>query len=188
MSRVVAWIAPCLVLLAPALPAQTPDQPDMTIDAAARRQVIEGVLARLKEAYVFPDTAVAMERAIRGRQRRGEYDAITSARAFAESLTAHQQGVSHDRHLRVRYSAEPLPVNLRGEGPTPEEEARAQAFGRQVNFGFDKVERLAGNVGYLELRSFGFQPGWIGEAAEAAGRRRWSPSCRPISSARTRFT
>ena len=46
--------------------------------------------------------------------------------------------------------------------------ARARAFGRQVNFGFEKVERLPGNVGYLELRSFGFEPEWIGDAAAAA--------------------
>src|SRR3989442_163614 len=47
-------------------------------------------------------------------------------------------------------------------------EARARAFGRQVNFGFEKVERLPGNVGYLELRSFGFEAEWIGDAAAAA--------------------
>lgn len=168
MSRVVLLIAACLVLLPGPLPAQAPDQPDMAIDAAVRREVIDGVLARLQEAYVFPDTAAAMERAIRGRVRGGEYDRITGARAFAESLTVHLQAVSHDRHLRVRYSHEPLAAAPRGQAPTPERDARAQAYGRQVNFGFEKVERLAGNVGYLELRTFGFEPEWIAEAAAAA--------------------
>src|SRR5213592_2976296 len=92
------------------LAAQDRPQPDRTIDAAERRTVIDGIIDRLKQAYVFPDTAVAMERAMRARQRRGEYDRITSAQVFAESLTAHLQAVSRDRHLRVRYSFEPIPV------------------------------------------------------------------------------
>lgn len=168
MSRIivlaVAWIA---VAVSPGF-AQGTNQADMKVDAAMRRQVIDGVLARLIEAYVFPDTAVAMERAIRERVRRHEYERITSAQALADSLTAHLQLVSKDRHLRVRYSYEPLPPVPEHRGPTPEAAARARAFGRQVNFGFEKVERLPGNVGYLELRSFGFEPEWIGAAAAAA--------------------
>ena len=155
-------------LAAPYLAAQGAPPRDRAVDAAERRTVIDGVLARLNEAYVFPDTAVAMERAVRAHQRRGAYDAITSAQALAESLTAHLQAVSRDRHLRVRYSAEPLPVSRDDGEPGPAERERALAFGRSVNFGFERVERLAGNVGYLELRSFGFEPDAMAEAAAAA--------------------
>jgi C-terminal processing protease CtpA/Prc len=159
-------LAALAVAVRPSL-AQGPTQTDMTVDAATRRQVVDGVLARLIEAYVFPDTAVAMQRAIQNRVRRGEYERITSAQALADSLTSHLQAVSKDRHLRVRYSYEPIPQRDQREA-TPEDEARARAFGRQVNFGFERVERLAGNVGYLELRSFGFDADWIGDAAAAA--------------------
>jgi hypothetical protein len=151
------------------LSAQDRDQqPDRTIDAAERGTVIAGVLDRLKQAYVFPDTALAMERAIRVRQRRGEYDRITSARVFAESLTAHLQAVSHDRHLRVRYSFEPLPARSDQDGPDSAMRAQARTFGQRVNFGFERVERLAGNVGYLELRSFGFDVDDMKDLAAAA--------------------
>jgi hypothetical protein len=163
-----AW---CLLLIAAPTPAQqSPPGPDRTVDGAARRAVIDGVLDRLNAAYVFPDTARAMERAIRARLERGEYDAVTSARAFAESLTAHLQAVSRDRHLRVRYSAEVLPVSRPGPGPGPgpEQEAEALAFGRRVNFGFERAERLSGNVGYLEVRSFGFEPQWAAATVGAA--------------------
>ena len=44
----------------------------MTIDDAMRREAIDGALAALNEAYVFPDVARQMEAAIRARQRRGE--------------------------------------------------------------------------------------------------------------------
>ncbi|HMG18356.1 MAG TPA: hypothetical protein VK573_06510 [Gemmatimonadales bacterium] len=63
------------LIVALPLAAQVRDQPDRTIDAAERRAVIDGVIDHLKQAYVFPDTAVAMERAVRARQRRGEYEA-----------------------------------------------------------------------------------------------------------------
>src|SRR2546422_7601440 len=79
------------------------------------------------EAYVFPDTAVAMERAIRDRVRRGEYERITSAQTLADSLTAHLQAVSQDRHLRVRYSDEPPPRLDAQQRPTPPMEAPARA-------------------------------------------------------------
>jgi hypothetical protein len=159
--------------LVSAVPSPAPAQqaaaaPDMVVDEATRRTVIDGVIARLNEAYVFPDTARAMERAIRLRHSRREYDRITSARAFAESLTAHLQAVSRDRHLRVRYSPQPLPELGPAPGPSPDQEAEAWAFGRRVNFGLERAERLAGNIGYLELRSFGFEPQWAEATVGAA--------------------
>lgn len=160
------WTAAFALLVAFPLAAQDP--PDRTIDAAERRVVIDGVLDRLKQAYVFPDTALAMERAIRARQRRGEYDRITSGRVFAESLTAHLRAVSRDLHLRVRHRAEPFPMESNGNGPSPEERAQARVYGQRMNFGFERVERLPGNVGYLELRSFGFDTADVSAVAAAA--------------------
>lgn len=157
-----------LVIAAP-LCAQGGDSgPDRTIDAAARRTVIDGVIARLNEAYVFPDTAKAMEAALRARQRRGEYDGITSSRTFADSLTAHLQAVSHDKHLRVRYVARGVPAGPGGDGPSPDDRAEAKLFGQRMNFGFERVERLPGNVGYLEIRSFGFDTADVSSVAATA--------------------
>jgi hypothetical protein len=156
------------LIVALPLAAQDRDQPDRTIDAAERRAVIDGVIDRLKQAYVFPDTAVAMERALRARQRRGEYDRLTSARAFADSLTAHLQAVSRDRHLRVRYSFDALAIRSVDAAPDPALREQARTFGARVNYGFERVERLAGNVGYLELRGFGFEVDDMRDVAAAA--------------------
>lgn len=167
MRLTLAFAALCLAM---PLAAQDRDPgPDRTIDAPERRTVIDGLIDKLRQSYVFPDTAVAMERAIRARQRRGEYDRITSAQAFADSLTSHLQAVSRDRHLRVRHSTRLLPVaSDHDTGPSPQDRAEARAFGRRVNFGFERVERLPGNVGYLELRSFGFDVDDMKDAAAAA--------------------
>ena len=34
-----------------------PEQPDMTVDAAARKEVIESLVKNLNDTYVFADTA-----------------------------------------------------------------------------------------------------------------------------------
>jgi hypothetical protein len=76
---------------------------------------------------------------------------VTSARTLTETLTKHLQEVSHDKHLRVVYSHDPLP---RKRTPSAEERQRMRVMQGKNNFGFEKVERLEGNVGYLELHGF----------------------------------
>ena len=142
--------------------AQGPqEQPDLTVDAATRSAVIEGALKRLNDSYVFPETAKKMEQTIRERIGRREYDQITSAKMLATTLQKDLQEVSHDKHLRVLYSAEALPPETaRDRQPDADETAREIEFMRTVNFGFEKVERLQGNIGYLDLR--GFMPARFG--------------------------
>ena len=120
-----------------------PEQPDMTIDAATRTQVIEAALKRLNEQYVFPETAQKMEQAIRQRVDRKEYDNVTSAKEFAKLLTTHLQEISRDKHLHVDYFSEVLPPAAPDhDEPTAEEREKYRQLNRRVNFGFDKVERL----------------------------------------------
>ena len=133
---------------------QARPQPDLPIDAAARKQVIDAVLKRLNDSYVFPEVARKMETSLRERAAKGEYDSVSSSQAFAEKLTADLQSVSKDKHLRVRYSHDTLPVRPERGEPTPEERERRRGELARMNHGFDKVERLPGNVGYMEFRGF----------------------------------
>jgi C-terminal processing protease CtpA/Prc len=100
------------------------------------------------------------------RQQRKEYDGISSAKEFAKTLTDHLQEVSHDKHLRVFYSYEALP-DMKESKPSPEEQEKQRRFGQFINFGFEKVERLSGNVGYLDFRGF-IPPEDGGDTAAAA--------------------
>jgi hypothetical protein len=163
-----------LVLASPLLRAQGPPPADITLDAAGRAAVIDGALQALNDGYVFPDVAKKMEQAIRARQQRKEYDAITSGRQFAQTLTEHLREVSKDKHLGVNYSPQvlppqpppPAPAAPPPAGPQNPLERQAVAMGRQ-NFGFVRVERLAGNVGYVDFRAF-MPPAIAGETAAAA--------------------
>ncbi|HKP84898.1 MAG TPA: S41 family peptidase [Blastocatellia bacterium] len=160
--KIIRFINPLIVALVAAVllcpragQAQGPgNQPDMTLDQTTRSAVIEGALKNLNDYYVFPETAKKMEQAIRDRAQKKEYDQITSAKALADALTAHLQEVSHDKHLRVRYSHEAIPERKVQAEPTAEEREQFLKFLRMTNFGFEKVERLTGNIGYLDLRGF----------------------------------
>src|SRR5688500_19929065 len=103
------------------------EQPDLTIDTATRTQVIDGVLKRLNDSYVFPEVAKKMEQSIRERVNKKEYDQITSAKEFATKFTSDLQAVSKDKHLRVRYSHAAIPESGPRREPTAEErEQRAR--------------------------------------------------------------
>jgi retinol-binding protein 3 len=131
-----------------------PEQADLTIDAAQRTQVVDTILKRLNESYVFPDIAKKMEESIREKVAKKEYDQITSAKQFATTLTNDLQAVSHDKHLRVRYSFEAIPERSPRQEPTAEEREQRKRDLTWMNHGFSKVERLRGNIGYLEFLNF----------------------------------
>ena len=131
--------------------------PDLAVDAATRSTVIDSLLKQLDDAYVFPETAKKMETDIRSRQKNGEYDSVTSSRAFAEKLTADLQSVSHDKHLRVRFSPDVIAVRPEHSEPTEAEKANQVRYSNFMNSGFEKVERMPGNVGYIKFNNF-FDP------------------------------
>ena len=81
---------------------QAPEQPDLTIDAATRKEVIDTLLKRLNESYVFPETAAKMEQAVRARLEKKEYDQITSAKEFARKLTEDVQAVTFGKPTSSR--------------------------------------------------------------------------------------
>lgn len=152
-----ALVALALAGTAPAIaqPAQRASRPDQPIDAAIRQQVIDGAVAALRKSYVFPDVAAKLETLLRERARVGAYDRLTTAVAFADQLTKDLQSVSHDKHMRMRYSAAPVPADADPDAPpTPEDLAELRKMIGDTNAGFVKVERLDGNIGYLRLDYF----------------------------------
>lgn len=142
-------------VVVPPMQAQTQQQqPDMTIDAATRTAVIDVLLKELNDSYVFAETAKKMETDIRNRISSKEYDNVTSARDFAAKLTANLQSVSKDKHLRVRYSFDKYPERTDRREPTAEEIEQNRWFNKRINYGFERVERMNGNIGYIDLRGF----------------------------------
>jgi len=142
---------------------------DFKIDAATRTRVIDGTIAKLNEFYVFPEMAKKMEDAVRARQKRSEYDSVTDGDAFAKMLTEQFQDVSHDKHLHVDFSPARIPEmpETPSGPPPPEAVARYRQQMERMNCGFDKVEVLSGNIGYLKFDMFA-DPEICGPTAVAA--------------------
>ncbi|HKW51781.1 MAG TPA: hypothetical protein VJQ53_08625, partial [Candidatus Eisenbacteria bacterium] len=164
MRRLFVLLSLALLPLAVATPARaqalaSENQPDLTIDAATRRAVVDTLCDRIERHYVFPDRARTASKAIRKRMSAHDYDRITSAADFADTLTVQLQAVVHDVHLRVHYRHDPIPAVEDDDAPLPEaEQRRIQERGRYTNYGFEHLERLPGNVGYLDLQQFSGDP------------------------------
>jgi hypothetical protein len=137
-------------------PAPSP-QPDLPVDAAAKIVVIDNMIKELNDGYVFAEVAKKIENDIRARQKNKEYDAIAGSRDFAKKLTEDVQSVSHDKHMRVRFSLDPIPVRAGDNEPTEQEKAQFAWTMKRINYAFTKVERMDGNIGYIELNNF-FDP------------------------------
>ncbi|MFZ0590456.1 MAG: S41 family peptidase [Bryobacteraceae bacterium] len=80
----------------------------------------------------------------------GDYKNETDGADFAALLTKHLQDVSHDRHLRVVYSAAEVPPL----GP-PEADPNFRSMLERDNCAFRKVEVLPHNIGYVRFNGFG---------------------------------
>jgi hypothetical protein len=130
-------------------------------------EIIQCLCDRLCTNYIFPEVAEQISANLQARLEAGEYHGLEEGEFFALALTLHMQEINHDEHLWVRWHAEPLPEDegqlLLNEAWQAERKLEAKLD----NYGFHKVERLAGNVGYLDVRYF-HRPEWGGETAHAA--------------------
>lgn len=144
----------------------TPAPEALPLDESTRQGVLEALLEKLN-TYVLPEVGDRIAQDIRLRIADGGYSEISGAMQFADILTAQLQELSQDPQLRLHFSPDPLPHLDPAAEPSAEEIAHQAHLSRWRNFDFNRVERLRGNVGYLEL--FGFEPPeFAGETAAAA--------------------
>jgi len=128
------------------------------LDAKTRVEVVQKIGELLVKLYIFPDKAKDMQALLAKKLQAGEYDKLADVQALARTLTTDLQGVSRDKHIRVNYNPEAVKRirALESQSPADREKERQRAVEaeRQRNFGFEKVEILDGNIGYLDLRGF----------------------------------
>lgn len=137
------------------------------MDPTANTEIVSKLIKQLKDNYVFPDLADKICLRLEKGLANGEYNGITEGEFLAYTLTTHMQEMGNDEHLWVRWHPVPLPSGgdaLRLNQDWLEDQRREAELD---NFGFRKVERLAGNVGYLDIRKF-HKVEWAGETAAAA--------------------
>jgi len=124
------------------------------------REIVTAALSLLRANYVFPEVAEQAAAAVEVGLAAGEYDDLDEV-TLTELVTSHLQDITGDKHLRMRLGGGPGgPVAPdrgpgRGGAEPRDHEARRLAMrqlGRLDNFGIQRVERLDGNIGYLDVR------------------------------------
>ncbi|MBD1873922.1 S41 family peptidase [Nodosilinea sp. FACHB-131] len=139
---------------------------DIVLDAEAIEAVLGALVTQL-DAYVFPEVAEKIQNDLEQRLEAGGYGDLTGGQQLADTLTAQLQQMSGDRNLCLHFSPAPLPHLESDTAPDPAEIERQYQASRRRNFDLNKVERLPGNVGYIQLFSFE-PPEFAGDTLAAA--------------------
>jgi hypothetical protein len=116
-----------------------------SLDAAARKEVVDALGTALRQRYVFPDVGEKAASRIEAALAAGEYDNLSDRAAFAARLDADVSAIAHDEHMRV--------ISLSGPPPGPPPGAMGPP---SAEAGVVRADRLAGGVGYVEI--IGFPP------------------------------
>jgi len=136
------------------------DDPALRTEPLPPAELIEIVTGLLRSGYVFPERAQQAAAALEASLAAGEYEGLDDE-ALAEKLTGQLYEVCRDKHLRVRTRPrEDGPGGGPGGGrggppgrpdrpPWPDWLER----GHPLNYGIFKVERLGGDIGYIDLHA-----------------------------------
>jgi retinol-binding protein 3 len=109
-----------------------------------RLEIIEKVSEIYLEYYPLPEVSKKMADFLKRENKLGNYNQFDNVNDFTSQLTKDLCKVSHDDHIRVSpYQKIPDDLLVETKLGYPEN-----------NYGFQKVEVLPGNIGYLNLTTF----------------------------------
>jgi hypothetical protein len=123
---------------------------DPAVSPAEIGTLVEGAARAVEERYVFPDVGAKIAGKLRHQQSEGNYNSLKTATALTAALTVDLQSFNQDKHLRL-IPNESLPA---GSGDHQSDPTLGSDGETYDNHGFVKVERLAGNIGYIKARMF----------------------------------
>jgi retinol-binding protein 3 len=172
MTKMIRWIALVVALLALWVSlALGQAAPAPTLDPAKKQAVVDEIAALFNKNYIFAETARKVEEALRAKLKAGDFDTLAAAPDFARAVGATILEVTKDRHTGFAFNPALAEDIRRLEGRSEEEgrkvRERQLREARRANFGFRKVERLPGNIGYLDFGVFA-SPAEAGPTAIAA--------------------
>lgn len=127
---------------------------DFTLTPAITREVVTQAAMVVEDAYVFPDVGLAMAVELRRALAAKEYDDISAPQKLAEKITEQFMAVSKDKHMFVVMTPEVIPLDYDFWEEVAEPSDIQKDYDRRRNYGFNKVERLVGNIGYIEYNEF----------------------------------
>jgi len=133
-----------------------------------RHAVVNDIAKLAVEKYINPEMGKIIARELLKNLESGNYDELPEPHEFSATLKSDLQKISNDKHWDVSYDAKGAMVHY---GDLDDDDSQAEVArwverSRRANFGFEKVERLTGNIGYIDLRGFAL-PEYAGDTAVA---------------------
>ncbi|MGQ0799349.1 MAG: S41 family peptidase [Pseudomarimonas sp.] len=150
--------------------AQDGPPPPQPIDAKVRKAVVVALGYKLQSHYVFPDVATSLSAQLAAKEASGGYAHAKDTATFAQALSTDLRELGEDGHFNVEYAPgfDPGPGGtITSRVPSAEEVAAGRAEMEKYGYGIQRIERLPGNVGYIEIRGFG-PTEWVADAYTAA--------------------
>jgi hypothetical protein len=126
--------------------------------------IVDQVRALVEAHYIFPEVAAEVSGVLAAGLAGGRYPADLPA--LATAVTSDLQSVNGDKHLRLLHHEEAIPPGTPSDDT--EEYAAMARWADQTCGGVACAQRLAGNVGYLDLRPVLFPAVLAGEVMTAA--------------------
>ena len=125
-----------------------------TIVERGYSDVIKSIAATMRTRYVSPEVGRRVADSLERDLDSNRWVAATSPAEFATALTDRLRTLAEDGHLALEYSAKPLPSEPEKAEKGFSAEQMERWYGAHLNYGFERVERLEGGIGYLDLRVF----------------------------------
>ena len=130
-----------------------------------KNATIESIKELIHTNYVFANRTKYFNNALDSLNLTGKYDDIIDYKKFSDALTEDLVAITNDKHFKVQYNPELVQSRrerlerelqedneVNDENDTEEEEIDWNLwYAQKENFGFEKVEILDGNIGYIKL-------------------------------------
>ena len=113
------------------------------------KQIVE-IADKINEYYIFEDMANQLSEKLKSEIELKTFDNLTD-KEFAKSLSSYLTKNGNDLHFNVLYRPGQEDKKSVNEKELLQE---YDAINKQWNYGFEKVTRLDGNIGYIEYTGF----------------------------------
>ncbi|MFE8702435.1 S41 family peptidase [Cytobacillus sp. FJAT-54145] len=125
-------------------------------------QILRNLVEKVEKNYVYPEVAEEIIKNLNDLSNNQDLlNTLEDNNDYCKKVTDVLQSVNHDKHLRLIYKEHVE------EKHNTDEDVDLFAGEWRKNFGFNKLEILPGNIGYINLTVFD-QPSFAGNTAVAA--------------------